>query len=99
MVIVKVTMSNGNTLCQYELNTVQDGEEVLTNTKRAIKAINPDLDVDIYDEQIIVLKLLFIISCTMLSVIVLRILVELQMLRSLPLLYPYWGLQSFTKCY
>ena len=50
MVIVKVTMSNGNTLCQYELNTVQDGEEVLTNTKRAIKAINPDLDVDIYDE-------------------------------------------------
>lgn len=50
MVIVKVTMSNGNTLCQYELNTVQDGEEVLTNTKRAIKAINPNLDVDIYDE-------------------------------------------------
>ena len=50
MVIVKVTMSNGNTLCQYELNTVQDGEEVLANTKRAIKAINPDLDVDIYDE-------------------------------------------------
>ena len=47
---VKDTMSNGNTLCQYELNTVQDGEEVLTNTKRAIKAINPDLDVDIYDE-------------------------------------------------
>lgn len=28
----------------------QDGEEVLANTKRAIKAINPDLDVDIYDE-------------------------------------------------
>ena len=50
MVIVKVTMSNRNTLCQYELNTVQDGEEVLANTKRAIKAINPDLDVDIYDE-------------------------------------------------
>lgn len=50
MVIVKVTMSNGNTLCQYELNTVQDGEEVLANTKRAIKAINPDLDVDIYDD-------------------------------------------------
>lgn len=50
MVIVKVTMPNGNTLCQYELNTVQDDEEVLTNTKRAIKAINPDLDVDIYDE-------------------------------------------------
>ena len=50
MVIVKVTMSNGNTLCQYELNTVRNGEEVLTNTKRAIKAINPDLDVDIYDE-------------------------------------------------
>ena len=50
MVIVKVTMSNGNTLCQYELNTVRDGEEVLTNTKWAIKAINPDLDVDIYDE-------------------------------------------------
>ena len=50
MVIVKVTMSNGNTLCQYELNTVQDGEEVLTNTKRAIKAINPNLDVDIYDK-------------------------------------------------
>lgn len=50
MVIVKVTMSNGNTLCQYELNTVQDGEEVLANTKRAIKAINPYLDVDIYDE-------------------------------------------------
>ena len=52
MVIVKVTMSNGNTLCQYELNTVQDDEEVLANTKRAIKAINPDLDVDIYDETI-----------------------------------------------
>lgn len=50
MVIVKVTMSNGNTLYQYELNTVQDGEEVLANTKRAIKAINLDLDVDIYDE-------------------------------------------------
>ena len=50
MVIVKVTMSNGNTLCQYELNTVQDGEEVLANTKRAVKAINSDLDVDIYDE-------------------------------------------------
>lgn len=50
-------------------------------------------------KQIIVLKLLFIISCMMLSVIVLRILVELQMLRSLPLLHPYWGLQSFTKCY
>lgn len=50
MVIVKVTMSNGNTLCQYELNTVQDGEEILTNTKRAIKAINSDLDVNIYDE-------------------------------------------------
>jgi hypothetical protein len=52
MVIVKVTMSNGDTLCQYELNTVQDGEEVLANTKRAIKAINSDLDVDIYDETI-----------------------------------------------
>lgn len=50
MVIVKVTMSNGNTLCQYELNTVQDGEEVLANTKRAVKAINSDLNVDIYDE-------------------------------------------------
>lgn len=50
MVIVKVTMSNGNTLCQYELNTVQEGEEVLTNTKRAIKAINSNLNVDIYDE-------------------------------------------------
>lgn len=50
MVIVKVTRSNGNTLCQYELNTVQDGEEVLANTKRAIEAINPDLNVDMYDE-------------------------------------------------
>lgn len=50
MVIVKVTTSSGDTLCQYELNTVQDGEEVLANTKRAVKAINPDLDVDIYDE-------------------------------------------------
>lgn len=50
-------------------------------------------------KQIIVLNLLFIISCMMLSVIVLKILVELQMLRSLPLLHPYWGLQSFTKCY
>lgn len=39
------------TRCTFqEYNTVQDGEEVLTNTKRAIKAINPDLDVDIYDE-------------------------------------------------
>lgn len=89
MAIVKVTMSNGNTLCQYELNTVQDGEEVLANTKRAIKAINPDLDVDIYDET----------NNNVEAVIVLRILVELQMLRSLPLLHPYWGLQSFTKCY
>lgn len=89
MVIVKVTMSNGNTLCQYELNTVQDCEEVLANTKRAIKAINPDLDVDIYDET----------NNNVEAVIVLRILVELQMLRSLPLLHPYWGLQSFTKCY
>lgn len=50
MVIVKVIMSNGNTFCQYELNTVQDGEEVLANTKRAVKAINSDLNVDIYDE-------------------------------------------------
>lgn len=50
MIIVKVTMPDGNILCQYELNTVQDGEEVLANTKRAIKAINPDLDIDIYDE-------------------------------------------------
>lgn len=50
MVIVKVTTPSGDTLCQYELNTVQDGEEVLANTKRAIKAINPDLDVDIYYE-------------------------------------------------
>lgn len=50
MVIVKVTTSSGDTLCKYELNTVQDGEEVLANTKQAIKAINPDLDVDIYDE-------------------------------------------------
>lgn len=50
MVIVKVTMSNGNIFCQYELNTVQDGEEILANTKRAIKTINSDLDVDIYDE-------------------------------------------------
>lgn len=50
MVIVKVTTSSGDTLCQYELNTVQDGEEVLANTKRVVKAINPDLDVDIYDE-------------------------------------------------
>lgn len=89
MIIVKVTMSNRNTLCQYELNTVQDGEEVLANTKRAIKAINPDLDVDIYDET----------NNSVEAVIVLRILVELQMLRSLPLLHPYWGLQSFTKCY
>lgn len=50
MVIVKVARPNGNILCQYELNTVQDGEEVLANTKRAVKAINPDLDVYIYDE-------------------------------------------------
>lgn len=50
MVIVKVTTSNSDTLCKYELNTVQDGEEVLANTKRAVKAINSDLDVDIYDE-------------------------------------------------
>lgn len=50
MVIVKVTTSSGDTLCQYELNTVQDGEEVLANTKQAVKAINSDLNVDIYDE-------------------------------------------------
>ena len=50
MIIVKVTTSSGDIICQYELNTVQDGEEILTNTKRAIKAINPNLDVDIYDE-------------------------------------------------
>ena len=50
MVIVKVTTSSDDTLCQYELNTVQDGEEVLANTKQAVKAINSDLNVDIYDE-------------------------------------------------
>lgn len=47
---IALIITNGNTLCQYELNTVQDGEEVLANTKRAIKAINSDLDIDIYDE-------------------------------------------------
>lgn len=50
MVIVKVTTPSGDTLCKYELNTVQEGEEVLANTKRAVKSINSDLDVDIYDE-------------------------------------------------
>lgn len=33
MIIVKVTTSSGDIICQYELNTVQDGEEILTNTK------------------------------------------------------------------
>lgn len=41
----------------------------------------------VYNPYHIILWLLICLIC------------EVQMLRSLPLLHPYWGLQSFTKCY